>query len=160
MKIISNKKGWLEIIEAFVAVLLVAGILLIILNKGSLQKTDISDQVYNVQVSIIREIQTNDTLRKDINGAGEPPIDWEGGNFPPSVKEKISQRTPNYLQCIAKICCIEEDVNCLDGKCSLSKTTLDEIKGKDIYSQSGVISPTTISEGAIYRKLNLFCWAK
>jgi hypothetical protein len=29
-----NNKGWIEIVEAFVAVLLVAGVLLFVLNKG------------------------------------------------------------------------------------------------------------------------------
>jgi len=144
---IKNKKGWIEIVEAFVAVLLVAGVLLIVLSKGYLQKTDISNKIYEAQLSILREVQTNDTLRKKILEVPEPmPVDWEDTRFPAEVKEKIIMRTPDYLECIGKIC-------------NMTQTcTIGESKGKDIYSQAVTITSTlqTLS----YRKLNLFCWTK
>ena len=61
-----NKRGWIRIVEAFIAVLLVAGILLFVINKGYIGRRDISQQVYDAQLAVLREIQLNDTLRTQI----------------------------------------------------------------------------------------------
>lgn len=142
-----NKGGWIQIVEAFVAVLLIVGVVLILLNKGYLEKADISERVYEAELSILREIQTNDTLRVKILSAPEPmPVPWEDARFPVEVKNKIIMRTPNYLDCVGKICDMAQIC------------TIDESKEKDIYSQAVTITSTLQTLG--YRKLNLFCWTK
>lgn len=147
MKIMKNRRGWIEIVEAFVAVLLIAGVILVVLNKGYLPKTDISGSVYETELSVLREIQTNSTLRITIVSVPEPmPVSWEDSRFPTEVKNKIIARTPNYLSCVGRICRMNET-------CSL-----EESKGKDIYSQSVVISSTL--QELSYRQLNIFCWMK
>jgi hypothetical protein len=147
-----NRSGWIEIVEAFFAILLVASVILLLLNKGYFKGSDISDEVYNIQVSVLREIQTNETLRTDIVNAvsGIPgadlPVEWNNSNFPTSVKDKIYQRVPNSLNCTGKIC-------------NMTATcTLGEVKEKDIYSQSVTITSTLYN--ITFRKLNLFCWAR
>jgi hypothetical protein len=142
-----NKKGWIEILEAAISVMIIAAVILIAINKGNVVGEDVSTKVYNVEVSILREIQTNDTLRSEISQLDNSsiPLEWE--SFPLSLKAKITQRTPNYLTCIGKICQVNED-------CPLS-----EKQSKSVYSQSVVIS-STIRNGIVYRKLNLFCWQK
>jgi hypothetical protein len=145
----SDKKGWIEIVEAFVAVLLITGVILILLNKGYIGRTDISEKVYEAQLAILREIETNDTLRADILNAPEPlPVAWEDSGFPANVKNKITERTPNYLSCTGKICDMTQ-------MCTLGE---EESQGKDIYSQAVTITSTLETLG--YRKLNLFCWTK
>ncbi|HJX50916.1 MAG TPA: hypothetical protein VJ438_05645 [Candidatus Nanoarchaeia archaeon] len=146
MVTLKDKHGWIEIVEAFVAVLLVAGVLLIIITKESTGGKEISSSVYDTEISILREIQRNDTMREDILKVNVP-VEWEDAEFPVSVKNKIAERTPSYLECTGKICEI-------DDVCSLT-----EKKEQDVYAQSAAISPT-IGGGEIYRKLNLFCWAK
>jgi hypothetical protein len=142
-----NRKGWIQIVEAFVAVLLIAGVMLIMLNKDSFSRKDISNSVYEAELSILREIQTNNTLRAEIINAPEPlPIEWENIRFPLEVKDKITVRTPDSLYCIGKICPMNETC------------TLGGDKGKDVYSQSVVISSTL--QAVSYRQLNIFCWAK
>ncbi|OGJ13283.1 hypothetical protein A3K82_01855 [Candidatus Pacearchaeota archaeon RBG_19FT_COMBO_34_9] len=141
-----NRKAWIEIVEAFVAVLLVAGVLLIIIGRGATGGKDIASNVYYTEISILREIQRNDSMREDILTA-QVPVEWEEAGFPESVKNKIAERTPTYLECIGKICEI-------DDICSLT-----EKKEQDVYAQAAVISPT-IGGGEVYRKLNLFCWTK
>jgi hypothetical protein len=144
--ILKNKGGWIEIFEAVVAVLLVTGFILVIMNKGYLQKSDISEKVYQSEVSILREIETNDTLRTAIINAPEPPVDWNDAGFPVQVKNKIISRTPNYLNCTGKICFMNSSCN------------LGEDNKKDIYTQAVVVSATL--QEVDYRKLNMFCWAK
>jgi hypothetical protein len=143
-----NKRGWIEIIEAFFAVMLVAVFLIIFLNSSNKEAEDFSYEVYQIQISILREIQTNDSLRTEIASATGPlPIGWDDSRFPTNLKNKIIERTPSYLECIGKICATTE-------VCSLDK----EIE-KDVYSHFVTIT-ATIGEGEVYRRLNLFCWTK
>jgi len=144
----TNKKGWIRIVEAFVAILLVTGVLLVVINKGYIGKKDISAKVYETELSILREIQSNTTLRDSILQAGTPPIKWEDENFPPDVKSKISDRVPSYLNCEAQIC--EMDKICM----------LDEYPDKDIYAQSVAITVTLTTPDFDPRQLKLFCWVK
>jgi hypothetical protein len=143
-----NKKGWIEIVEAFMAVLLVAGVLLVILNKSSLTNTDLSNQVYTVQLSILREIETNSTFRKEIVTPADSslPIAWASSSFPDDIKNRITLRTPTYLNCVGQICDVSD-------KCTLSSPPT-----KDIYAQEVTITATL--DKLEYRKMKLFCWTK
>ena len=140
-----NKKGWIKIVEAFVAVLLVTGVVLISINSGYVETKDISSEVYGIELSILREIKLNNTL-KDYILIAEPPLDWNNESFPQEVKNKIDARTPNYLNCEAKICSI-------DGTCDIERYF-----DKNIYAQSVTIAPTLTQIDPVYRKLKLFCW--
>jgi hypothetical protein len=134
-----GKQGWIKIVEAFIAILLVAGVLLFVINKGYIGKSDISDRVYQAQISILREIELDDNLRTQILNA-----ELEG-DVPQDVLDKIEQRKPDYLTCVAKIC--KMDVICESGETPLEK---------DIYAQPVAI--TTDSESFDPRQLKLFCW--
>ncbi len=145
-----NKRAWIKIVEAFVAILLVTSVLLIVLNKGYIEKKDISLKVYEIELSILREIQSNNSLRADILGIekSELPVEWEDFELRglSNVKNKIIQRTPELLDCKAKMCKMNET-------CSLN-----EYLEKDIYSQSVSIIATL--KKLDYRQLKLFCWTK
>ena len=140
-----NKRGWIRVVEAFVAVLLITGVLLIIINKGYIGKKDISNKVYDAELSILREIELDDNLRSEILSANPLPINWGDTNFPVNVKNKIEVRSPEYLECKAKIC-------------ELDKICIMENIDKDVYAQAVAISATN----EIYkpRQLKLFCWEK
>jgi hypothetical protein len=140
----SDKRGWIRIVEAFVAVLLIAGVVLVILDKGYIGKADISEEIYEEEDAILREIQLNDSLRGSILGAGPLPVNWS--NMPDPVKGKINAKTPSYLDCEAQICVIDDD-------CMLSKTL-----EKDIYARSVAITSTSATYDA--RQLKMFCWLK
>lgn len=143
----NNKKGWMEIVEAFAAIMLVAAFLLIMFNRSN-KGDDFSYEVYTIQISILREIQTNDIMRSEIANASEPlPISWGDSRFPADIKNKITERTPSYLECVGQICSPTET-------CVLDR----EIK-KDIFSEFVTITAIA-GEGEVYRRLNLFCWTK
>lgn len=145
-----NKHGWIEIVEAFIAILLIVGVLLIVITRNNSKTSDISDRVYNSEITIIREIQTNATLRNLVLSvtSAQLPSEWGNVSFPIEIKNRITSRTPNYLNCIAKIC----DTN---DPCYL---TIYE--AKDVYSQDSIISATQTQTNFSLRKLKLFCWAK
>jgi len=138
-----NKKGWIEVVEVFISILLVSSILLVIVEKNtSLNRRDFSDIVYYKQLSILREIETNEVLRNEILGISDAnlPVTWD--NLPLDIKSKVIGRTPISLECVAQIC---------KGFCVLSK----DVNKKDIYSQSIKVSSLDSS-----KDLYLFCWQK
>ncbi len=156
-----NNRGWIRVVEAFFALLLIAGALLIVVNKGYIGGEDISSKVYDLQLSVLREIELDDNLREQIltaerEGCGgncSDPIPIENKNpdgtdnlnFPQEVQTKINERMPDSLICKSKIC--EIDVIC----------ELSEYIDKDVYAQSVAITATL----DIYspRKLKMFCWS-
>lgn len=137
----NSKKGWIKIVEAFVAILLIAGVLLIVMDKGYIGKTDISSKVYDIELSVLKEIQSDDQLREEILGVDLPA---EGDDFPVDLINLINSRIPNYLVCAGKICEI-------DDIC-----TLDNPINKEIYAKSITITATLGTYAP--RQVKLFCW--
>src|SRR3972149_1632588 len=103
----TNKKGWIKIAEAFFAVLLLAGISLVVLNNNQNKNIDtVSSPVETFETSLIREIELDSVLREEILAtSGE--MEWEA--FPteaPLTKTKIENEVPGFLECTAKICSV------------------------------------------------------
>lgn len=141
-----KKRGWLKIVEAFVAILLVATVALIVINRNA-NGRDISGRVYEAEISILREIQLNNTMRNQTL-ATTPPMESDNENFPSMIKTKIIERTPNYLECKGKICTPQDP-------CYLSYSEADEI-----YAQSVIITVAPGSGEFEPKQLKLFCWAR
>jgi len=141
-----NKKGWIRIIEAFVAILLVAGVVLVVIGRGNFQREDISQIVHDAEFSILREIQLNDTLREEILGTNGT-IEWK--DFPsqaPKTRDKIESRIPSYLECSANICRTSDP-------CFLA-----EEQERDVYAETVIITSNLQTFNP--RLLKLFCWEK
>jgi hypothetical protein len=138
-----KRRGWIRIVEAFVAILLVAGVLLIVVNKGYIGKEDISNKVYEAQIAVLREIELDNELRQQILGS---PGNEEVVEVPNDVKIRIQNRIPDYLECVSKICRLDEIC------------ALEEYLEKDIYAQTVAIAAT--SQEYNPRQLKIFCWVK
>jgi hypothetical protein len=144
-----ENKGWIKIVEAVIAILLITGVLLILLNRGYIGNDNISERVYSAQLSILREIENNQTLRDEIIGIPNEllPVEWE--LIPESIRNKIIERSPDYLECEAKICFLQ-------NICELSEYKEGQVG--DIYSQS--VGITANFQSYSPRQLKLFCWTK
>lgn len=146
-----NKKGWIKIVEAVIAVLLVASVLIVVANRGSLGREEISQKVYSIQVAILKEIQQDNSLRDSITSNSLTlPVEWE--SFDSSglsdVKNKVVSRTPDYLTCEARIC---EPSDLCDYVGSVSK---------NIYAYSILITVSPEAVGFTPRQIKLFCWTE
>ena len=141
-----NKRGWLKIAEAFIGVLLLAGVILIVISNTENQNTDIAPLIQDAEISVLREIELNSTLRAEILGTnGE--IDWASfSSLAPNTGLKIQSWIPNYLNCEAKIC----DPS---GPCLLLG-----VQDKGIYAESIMITSNLNTFKP--RMLKLFCWEK
>lgn len=140
-----NKRGWIRIIEVFVAILIILGVLLIVLDKEEIEKKDVTSKIYLTETAILREIQLNNTLREDILNA-EIPVEEGDDGFPSSIANQIDSRTPAYLSCMPKICQLSDACD------------LDEPVKKNTYVRSVAI--VTDLETYDPRQLKLFCWTQ
>ena len=139
VNIMNNKKGWIKIVEAFLAILLVAGVLLFVINKGYIGTRDISEQVYQAQLAVLREIELNSELRLQVLTNTE---------VTPEIKNKIDERMPSYLECTSAICN-------LSLACSIPEGEAYPYE-KEIYAQAVAIAAEKEEYGP--RQLKMFCW--
>jgi len=146
---VMNKRGWVRIFEAFIAVLLITLALLVLLNQGYFRKGEDTSKIYDAEISILREIQTTDSLREEVLAIdeGSLPAIW-GEGFPANTKTKITAATPSYLNCEATICTT-------DDACTYSGSVND----RGIYAKSTLIT-ASLTQGFKPRQLKIFCWLK
>mgnify|MGYP001570413390 FL=1 len=131
-----NKHGWTSIIEVFVSILLIAGIMVAVVNSNTIQKPKISEQIYKDQALTLKIIQMNNKLR----------IDILNNQLSADITNIIENTMPDYLLCEAKICN-------LDNECILDKTV-----NKEIYAKSVLITADMVKYDP--KELKLFCWEK
>jgi len=138
-----NKRGWIKVVEAVVAIVLLSAVVLIVIGDLNTGESDFSTRIHDLEVSILREIQLDYTLREwTVNTTEE--VEGDDAGFPISIKAKITSETPSDLTCEAKIC--------VPGSSCLLASPPDG----NVYSE-GVIITSTIN---VYnpRVLKIFCW--
>lgn len=137
-----NRRAWIRIVEALVAILLIAGFLMLILDVQAGDDKDISSRIYDSENAILREIQLNSTYRDYILTI---PGSIEFDEFNYDLQNHIEKRIPEYLDCTAKICDFETDPVC----------DIEDL-GKNVYVRSVMIAANT----NIYepKLLKIFCW--
>jgi len=148
-----QKKGWIRIVESFMAILLIVGVFFTIINMQNIDQKDTAQKIYKAQIAILRNIENNDDLRQDILDVDEEnlPVSWDSfeSNGLKNVSDRIIEKTPRYLECKAQVCNIT-------NSCAFESEYIpDEI---NIYAQSVGITATT----SIYNplQLKLFCWLR
>lgn len=95
-----NKRGWIRIAEAFVSILIIIGAAILVV-QGGVKENGFSEEIYEVQVAISRDISLNDNLRSEILNTGGV-VEWN--DFPSQTKNTIIADTPTEFDCVAKIC--------------------------------------------------------
>lgn len=132
-----NKKGFMRIVEASIAILLVLAALAIIsMRKNETNEEDISLRIY----PILEEIGGNATLRKDIIAN---PVNAEA-ELDSFVKLRIGQ---NQFARGVKIC----EIN---SACALD----EEIVNSEIYSVERIVSASLDIESFAPKRVKIFLW--
>lgn len=141
MAIIKNKKGWIRVLEAFIAIVMLLGFVLIMLGQiTSNAKKNSLTQENNIK--ILRGIETNLTLRNAVLISDVPKNSNETG-FPTELKNYVGNNLLSGEECRLYICSPESNCEML----SLNK----EVYSSQIliFSNSTYYSP---------RKLKIFCY--
>jgi len=145
-KILRGKKAWIRIVEAVIAVLLVASVFTFILVKQKQRET--KEEINQLGRALVSEISNNNTLRTTILNmdlGGEQNIkitSGEGGK----VYNFLLERIPDYLEFEARVCTIE---NAICG--------IDYIE-KELYVHEIIISSDLQTYAP--RRLKLYMWEK
>jgi len=144
-----NKKAWIRIVEAFIAILIVLSAVLIVMSK-QVDKTDISEGVYEKQKKILDVIGNNENYREEIIGIDisgdfvEVGMDNEIYSFDDFIKKTIPG-TWDFTTCICKV----------DKFCNPESTPND----RDIFVSETVLSATLEQyPNKESRKLRFFVW--
>lgn len=153
-----NKKGWIRIVEAFMAILLIVGVLFTIINIQNVDQGETSQKIYKSQIAILRNIENNDNLREEVLGVpkAELPVRWDQfdsrglGN----VSDRIIEKTPNYLECHAQVCNITSSCEYMNINPGGAPEDVN------LYAQSVGITVTTASPSFDPRQLKIFCWLR
>lgn len=141
-----NKKAWVKILESFLSIVLILGVLSLILVQDSVRRQEeIAEQIKVVENSILQKIQINETLRQDVLILSGIPMESGNSNFPERLINLTNSSISSKLNCSMKICEAEFE-------CSLDNLPLK----KEIYSSSVLI--TGIKDAYDPRQLNIFCW--
>jgi hypothetical protein len=147
MRMIKNRRGWIRIVEVFIAILLITGSLALLIKNNKVNNEEIELQIHDKMVPVLREIQTNNTMRDAILDASLP-VEWE--NFESQgltlVRNKIINKIPSGFDCKGKLCALDET-------CTI--TLLEE---ENIYAETAFISADLDTYAP--RQLKLFCWKK
>lgn len=126
-------KAWLRIVEAFIAVLIVMGVVLVVLSKQS-PGANISEGIYEKQRHILNIISKNDSLRAFV---------LTGNNA--EINNAISNMVPITWNYATEICE-------LDSICNSVSTPND----KEVYTTEIVITSTLTQYSP--KKLRFFVW--
>ena len=137
-----QKKAWLKIVEAFIAVMLIASTLLIFYSRTVESKTGI-DYLYNIEKSILQEIASDNSLRVKIVGTAS------GCSTNPNAENEITAfaltRIPENFNVGIRICEVGDI-------CSLSSFK------ENVYSSERIVSATLECNNP--KILKIFMWRK
>ncbi|MBT4136234.1 hypothetical protein HOD75_02060 [archaeon] len=131
-----EKKAWLRIVEAVIAIMIVISAVTIIISRQN-TSVDISDVVYDRQEQILNVISKNDVLRTEILAENNAGVD----NY-------ITQVIPPSWEFSTNIC--EPNAICSNP----DQTVID----KDVYT-SEILVASNLTDYTP-KKLRLFSWGK
>ncbi len=137
---VRNKKGWIKIAEAFLAILLLTSVLLVIL-RGDEVRFEKGKIINEAQVDFLKGLQINETFREDILLLSGLPINSNETGFPESLKNYLSEEFSN---CLLNVCPVE-------SSCEIEEDSSGEIYSKEILinSYENIYSP---------RKVKMICY--
>ena len=139
---IKNKKAWLRIFEAFLAIILVMGVLLLFYSQSK-ETVDTSEYVYSFQMRILDGISMDSSLRGEVV------------TFNPASQNKLDkyalENIPADYDFELKVCGINE-------VCKMNNTNLKKTLDKEVFVEEKIVSGTLSSYNP--KKVRLFVWGK
>ena len=129
----TNKKAWIRIAEAFIAITLIFSVFVTLYSKQS-TKTDVSDEVYSLQEALLKQIANDEGLRQDVLN-----------NNNASIINFSENKIPKLFNYTIKICSLNE-------VCSM-----DNYK-KEVFASETVISSTLQTYSP--KVVKIFMWRK
>jgi len=140
-----NKRGWIRILEATIAVLIVSTTLVVVYsNQQATGEDDASEFIFNLQRQVLADIATRSDLRGHVlNGSAGAIL---------ALDSYVDTKVPDAFRYSIKIC----DLGNV-GACKLNSTEVAETNDLDVFSEETVVS-ADFGEGFEPKKVRLFIW--
>ena len=138
-----NKRGWIRIMEAVTAILIMASVL-IVLYTNNVPEVDYSGYVYNLQIGILIDIAQDDILRNETLKSTEVP-----NNVSLMLVNFVKQKLPENFDFDLRVCNISS-TSCLSENASKVES--------QVYVEDRIISSNL--EKYDPKIIRLFVWEK
>jgi hypothetical protein len=142
-----NKRGWITVLEATIAVMLVSGVLVVVYTKQGTDDSPIQDYIFSLQKQVLSDIAFRADLRAHVLEKNET-----------ALNDFVSSKVPPAYRYSLKICELDSTID----HCKLNTTEVTETREKNIFSDEIIIS-SDLGDGTsapIYSpmKARLFIW--
>jgi len=146
-----NKRGWMRILEATVAVMIVSGVLIVVYSRQTDGGVDQTDYFYSLQKQILMDVSLRNDLRLNVLRA----VEEEGNVDFEEVNDFIKGKIPVAFNYVIRIC----ELGDVTDFCKIDNVTvIREIRDKDVFVEEVVISAELCDDCYVPRKLRLFIW--
>ncbi len=142
MRILVNKKGWIKVVEAFMAIVFLLGFVMIVLMVYNSSEKDANSLQKNNLV-ILNAIETQNNLRSEVFSASLPSYSNDSG-FSPVLKSYLVNNSLYGENCSLYICS-QTDI------CNFNENVAGNVYSSEVllFANSSSYSP---------RKLKIFCY--
>jgi len=137
-----NKKGWIKIIEAFISILFLIGVVAIIIQSDNFSSKE-RPTLEKKQVEILNSIELNETLRIEVLNSTNYTINSNDPAFSTKLKNYIDTIYFDSAECFLMVCST-------NGSCD---TTIEK---DEMYTKSVLITSTITEYNP--KKLKIFCY--
>ena len=153
---VGNKRGWIRILEATIAVMLVSGVLVVVYSRQVDRGVAPADYFYSLQRQILADISSRSDLRMAVLNVDVD--DSSDGSFV-IINNFVNGTVPDAFGYYLRVCV-------LGDICKMKEDVYVTTVEKDVFVEEVVISSdlgdgTGIPEnGWVPKKLRFFIWEK
>jgi len=153
LKPIKEKKGLIKIIEAFIAILIISGVMIFIYTT-QIKKPDISEKIEKIQIIILEKIAEDGELRAAVLGGSSDDSSPDAINnritINNTINDLIEKLSPGDYTFLFKICDLD-DICGLDFSSKYYTENEIYVKERSISSTLNKYNP---------KKIRIFMWLK
>ena len=151
-----NKKGFMRILEATIAVLIVSGVLIAMYSKQVDRGIDPVDYFRDLQNQILKEISFSNDLRTNVLRA-----DDENPSDPDFIilKDFVESKIPDFVGYTISLCNLDDDTDF----CGMKYEDVIQTNDKNVFVEDIIVS-SDLGDGSdptyMPKKLRLYMWEK
>ena len=151
---VGNKRGWMRILEATIAVMMISTVLIVVYSRQDSSSDVPSDYVYDLQKEVLMHIYANSSLRLNtLNTVVSGDADFM------ILDDYVEGQIPDFLNYSIKVCNITESIT----PCKLNEDDYIATLHKPVFVEEIIVS-AELGQGtnAVYKpkRLRLFVWEK
>ena len=142
-----NKRGWITILEATIAVMLVSGVLVTVYSRQVVDRDSLEDFIVSMQKQVLADISGRADLRLLV--LEEKKLELE---------VYVDSKIPSAYRYSLKLCNLDSPTD----HCKLNRSEVIETRDKDTYADEVIIA-ADLGDGINYiyapKKVRLIIWS-